>query len=121
MDNLLPKLDRIVIPERKLTHYALNPEKNKDKAEAFARALGFDLTNWQDLVDAIKTNLQNYPAKLKSDEGFGNKYEVVMRIKGPNGKYANVLTAWIDDSYTGEMRMINAYVDRPKGGMSNVD
>ena len=32
-----------------------------------------------------------------------------MRIKGPNGKEANVLTAWIKDE-NGEIRLTSVYV-----------
>jgi|HigsolmetaAR206D_1030411.scaffolds.fasta_scaffold04696_6 hypothetical protein len=39
-----------------------------------------------------------------------------MDIKGPNGKTAKVLTAWIVDNVTNETRLTNIYVDKKKGG-----
>ena len=40
------------------------------------------------------------------------RYEVIMTLKGVNGKTANVLTAWIDDAEADEMRLISAYIDK---------
>jgi hypothetical protein len=35
-----------------------------------------------------------------------------MNIKGENGKIAKVLTAWIDDTSNGEMRLTTMFVDK---------
>lgn len=37
-------------------------------------------------------------------------------MTGPNGKTAGVITAWIDDKDTKEMRLVSAYVDKKRGG-----
>lgn len=108
----LPRYEEAVIPEAKFTKYALNPERDVNKARAFKEALGYDLSNYQELIQNIRDNLPNYEARKKSNLGFGERYEVKMQIKGPNGKTAKVLTAWIDDKDTGEMRMVSAYVDK---------
>jgi hypothetical protein len=44
------------------------------------------------LIDNIKANLDKYPAKKKDNKGFGDVYEVILNLKGPNGKTAKVLT-----------------------------
>jgi len=117
--NVLPRADKAIIPIEKFTEYSLNPEKSKDKATAFEKALGYNLSNYQVLVSEIRSNLTNFPAEPKPDFGHGTRYEVVMKLVGPNGKTANVLTAWIDDNKNGEMRLINAYIDKEKGVQSN--
>jgi hypothetical protein len=38
------------------------------------------------------------------------------RLVGENGKTADVMTAWIDDIQTGEMRLTSAYVKKRKDG-----
>lgn len=38
-------------------------------------------------------------------------YQVIMEIEGLNGKTAKVLTAWIDDKITGEMRLTTVHID----------
>jgi len=114
--NVLPRYEQAVIPIDKLTNYALNPEKDTNKATAFNLALGFKREHAEMLITAIKNNLSEYPATPKGDSGHGMRYEVIMDIIGINGKTAKVLTAWIDDKKSGEMRLINAYIDKRKRG-----
>lgn len=107
----LPRYEEAVIPKAKFTKYALNPDKAPDKAEAFKKALGYDLDNADDLIEQINAKLPEYEAVSKGDRGWGMTYEVVMDITGPNGKQAKVLTAWIDDKNNGEMRLTTVHVD----------
>lgn len=108
----LPKYQFATINEEKLTHYALNLQKAPDKAKAFRDALGYTQNNFQELIAQIYENLPNFPAKEKGNRGWGMTYEVIMELKGPNGKVAKVLTAWIDDEKTGEMRLTTLHVDK---------
>lgn len=109
---ILPKADEAVIDKRKFTEYALNSYKAPDKAKAFKLALGYDLSNWKELEQKIKEAIKNFPAKEKNVTQYGKQYEVIIKIKGPNGKSANVATGWILDSKTGEMRLTSAYVTK---------
>ncbi len=108
----LPKYENAVIPKEKFTQYALNPEKDPDKAKAFEKALGYTSDKAEELIGQIYNKLPECEAKEKSDNGWGKRYEIIMDITGPNGKTAKVLTAWIDDKNTGEMRLTSAYVDK---------
>ncbi len=101
------------IPVSKLVDYALNREHSdgRDKAIAFERALGYNKTNYQDLMDNILRNLANYPAVFKGKNQYGEKYEVAMELTGPNGKTAKVLTAWLVDQ-DGKAKLVSVYVDR---------
>lgn len=110
----LPRYKDAVIPEEKFSKYALDSNKDPDKSKAFKDALGYDLTNYKDLVENIRSHLSEYEAIKKPDRGHGQRYEVVLELTGPNGKTANVLTAWIDDNKNGEMRLTTAHVDRRK-------
>lgn len=47
---VLPNYDKAVIPIEKFTQYAPNPEKDKNKAEAFEKALGYNLNNAEGLI-----------------------------------------------------------------------
>jgi len=49
--NILPEAEDAVIPVEKLTDYALHPIKGKGKAIAFDRALGYNLTNADKLIE----------------------------------------------------------------------
>lgn len=108
----LPRYKDAVIPKAKFTQYALNPDKDPDKARAFEKALGYTADNADKLISQIYDKISEYDAKEKPDNGWGKRYEVIMDITGPNGKTAKVLTAWIDDKNTGEMRLTSAYVDK---------
>ena len=37
-----------------------------------------------------------------------------MEIEGRNSRTAKIITAWIDDNKTKEMRLVSAYVDKEK-------
>ena len=107
----LPRYKDAVIPKSKFTQYALNPDKDPDKAKAFEKALGYTMDNADDLIEQIYEKLPDYEAVEKGDRGWGMTYEVIMDITGPNGKTAKVLTAWIDDKNNGEMRLTTVHVD----------
>ena len=110
--DVLPRHNEAVIPLKKFTEYCLNPEGDQDKATAFNEALGYSLSNAESLVANIRNNLPNYPAMPRGDIGHGMRFQVVMKLTGPNGKSANVLTGWLDDKNNGEMRLTTAHIDK---------
>ncbi len=44
---------------------------------------------------------------------YGERYEQILKIKGLNGKVANVLTAWIKEG-TSQKRLTSVYVGKEK-------
>lgn len=98
--------------EAKFNAYALNPDKDPNKAMAFKEALGYDLTNYLDLMQNIKDHIDESKFVEKGDNGHGMLYEYIMALEGPNGKKANVLTAWIQDG--DEKRLTSVYVTERK-------
>lgn len=111
---LLPNVDKVVIPEAKIKSYALNKShpSGKDKAIAFEKALGYNINNADDLIKNVKDNVSKYKAVPKGESQFGKKYEVVMNIKGPNGKVAKVLTGWIITPDSDTPRLTTIHVDK---------
>ena len=114
----LPNAARAIIEDSKLVRYALNPhsERGQHKARVFAQALGFSLSNWELLKQAIVEALPARPALLTSETVFGKKYEVVVPITGPNGRTVEVLTVWqfdrLPDStqYADAPRLVTLYL-----------
>ncbi len=96
------------MPEEKFKDYALNPEKDPNKAKAFETALGYNMSNYTDLIDNINDHLDESKFVEKGDIGYGMRYEYIVRLTGPNGKEANVLTAWIQDG--SDKRLTSVYV-----------
>ena len=109
---ILPRHKEAIIPKEKFINYALNPNKQLHKATAFELALGYNLGNYDKLIDNIRSNLVNFPAIQKENTKYGMLYEVRMSLTGENGKTAKVITGWIDDISNGEMRLTTVYVDR---------
>ena len=115
--NLIPGYDRAFIEENKLVEYALNPEneRGKHKAKVIQSALGFDLSNWEQLQKAILDALSHHEAVFISETSFGIKYKVTMTITGPNEQRASLLTIWqfdrrLDGSTRKRPRLITLYI-----------
>jgi hypothetical protein len=108
----LPNADKVIISSEKFVEYLLHPVKSKGKAIAFEQALGYNLSNYGELIEDIRKNLTKYEAKYKGDNGYGQKYEVFMELNGKNEKVASVLTSWIIEHETGNTRLTSAYVKR---------
>ena len=100
------------MPEAKFNAYALNPDKNPDKARAFKEALGYDMTNYKDLMQNIMDHIDESKFVEKDDRGFGTRFEYVIELEGANGKKAKVMTAWIQDG--DEKRLTSVYVTEKK-------
>ena len=96
----------------KLARYALNPnsEREQHKARVFQSAWGFNLSNWEQLRQAIFEALPSRHAILISGTVLGRKYEVTLPITGPNGQLANVISIWQYDVEPNR----NAYRDVPR-------
>ena len=103
---------KIAIPVKKLTGYALDPQKAPDKANAFKLALGYDQSNADELLQNIIDHVDESKFVEKGNVGYGMLYQSVIRLTGPNGKQANVLTAWIDEN--GKKRLTSVYVTDKK-------
>ena len=100
------------IPDEKLTGYALNMEhpKGKEKAKAFRDALGYTKDNYADLKAKILESFNENELVYKKESAYGKLYEQIMKITRPNGKTANVLTAWIKEDDKSEPRLTSVYV-----------
>lgn len=101
----------LAIPQAKLSGYALNPQKDPNKAKAFEMALGYTMSNAADLEKNIFDHLDKENFVEKGDTGYGMRYENILTLTGPNGKQANVMTAWIDDGNGGK-RLTSIYVTK---------
>ena len=108
----IDKLGEAHIPTAKFTQYALNHDKSPDKATAFKNALGYDLDNVEKLIANIERNINKFPIVEKPDTGYGKRFQIVLELTGENGKTAKVLTAWIIDKETNEIRLTTIYVDK---------
>jgi len=110
---MLKNADKAVIDIRKLTQYALNPEADKNKAEAFRLALGYDLSHAEEVRRKALAGAREHLATKKGSDHYGDKYEVHVPMTGPAGS-AVVLTGWIFDPGSDVPRLTSIYVDKRK-------
>lgn len=104
--------ESIEIPPAKLTEYALNPEHidGKHKAKVFESALGYTLDNYQDLIDNVYKNINNFPVVQIGNNEQGKLYRCDITITGPNGRTAVVRTGWIMKKETDFYRLTTIFV-----------
>lgn len=104
---------RAVIPRDKLEGYALNSDHDpgKHKARVFKAALGFEQKDWEALSQKILAELPFQAATFKGNAPYGDRYEVVLPITGPNGQTKDVLTAWIVKTGSDFPKLVTTYVE----------
>ena len=104
----LPNAEQAVVPERKVTHYLLNPAHpdNGGKAEFFRR-LGFQSA--PELTTALRTLAKTAEVSSHVESPHGSKFVIVDRIESPEGKAALVRTIWIVDKGSDAARLVTAY------------
>lgn len=98
------------IPREKFTEYALDPIKAPNKAKAFKSALGYTKENADKLIADVDKHFDASKLEERGDDGYGMRYQQVMKLKGPNEKEANVLTAWIQNG--NGVKLTSCYVTK---------
>jgi filamentous hemagglutinin len=108
---ILKNAQMAVIARAKLTRYCLDPrhEDGRHKARVFKTALGFDRTNAEDLISAIRTGIMTHAAEHLGETAHGFLWRVDLLIAGPRGK-ATVRTGWIYEKGKDVPRLTTAYV-----------
>jgi uncharacterized protein DUF6883 len=94
----LPYAEHAHIDQRKLTEFALNPEKS-DKARGFAVMLGLGPEDWRNLHDQIIERVPDSPLvslRLETKTGWP-EFEVEIPIDGHEGRTAPICTGWMVD------------------------
>ena len=109
----LKNADLAVIDPRKFTHYCLNTDSpdGKHKARVFKSALGYDLSNYKDLIRQIKNAIMIYEAQWAGDTAHGQLFRVDVPVGGPIAE-AIVRTGWIYEKGDDVPRLTTAFVLR---------
>ena len=114
----MPNYQQAITPHEKFTEYSLdysNPN-SRGKAEAYEKALGFNKSNADTLIDQIDSAVRNgdvSPIEIVETE-YGAKYKYRIPVKGINGQIKNVMAVYQIDKGTRIPRMITNYVERKK-------
>lgn len=88
--------DRAIVEPRKLRDYLLSSAHPVGRFKsAFFASLGYEQNSWGVLSADLHNLVTSEDAEPIDSTPFGQKYEVKGRLKGPNGKEADVVTVWI--------------------------
>lgn len=105
----LANIESATIPATKVRDYLLSPSHSIGRYKAaFFRSLGYDQANWEALAFDLRSLLTGDAKEMDVTE-YGVKYEIRGSITGPNGRAANVLSAWIILTGEESPRFVTAY------------
>lgn len=110
---VLKNADRAIIDPEKFTGYCLNPdhEDGRHKARIFAAKLGFDRSNYTELIASIRRAIVVTTAESLGDTAHGSLWRVDIPIVGPRGA-AVVRTGWLYEKGKDVPHLTTAYVRR---------
>ncbi len=93
---LLPNAEQAVIDPAKLCEYLLNLEHPDGSSKArFLLLGGYLLDAWEQLEKDIRSQILAQEAISGHSSPYGEKYEIVGPLTGPNGVTLSIRTVWI--------------------------
>ena len=106
-------VSQLMIDCRKLVAYALDPDNpvGQHKAILFQRRLGYNLDNYETLLEQIERFAMEGEAIATRLDEYGQRYQVDLVVTGVNDQTATVRTAWIVEPGVEDCaRLISLYV-----------
>jgi len=92
----LPSAERAAIAPAKIRDYLLSTSHPVGRFKApFFASLGYTSVNWLRLDKDLRDLAVSGDAELGKDSPYGQKYEIRGTLRGPSGRFAEVLTVWI--------------------------
>lgn len=91
----LPNARLAIVPERKLTHYLLDPAHpaGGSKARFFLQS-GFRSSDWQRLSAALRKQAQEHEVIEAEETPHGTRYVIDGKLEAPDGARLNVRSVW---------------------------
>jgi hypothetical protein len=92
----LPGVDRAVVVTAKIREYPLSGSRAVGRFKTtFFVALGYSAAGWERLAADLHRHAIDNEAVATQANAYGQKYEVLGRIKAPTGKSAVLVAVWI--------------------------
>lgn len=83
------------MPERKVTHYLLNPAHPAGGSKAgFFLRFGFTVAGWQELAKTLLRHARENEVVATEQTLHGRRHVVDGRLVAPDGTALNVRSAW---------------------------
>ena len=106
----LPNAELAIVPERKVTHYLLNPAHPAGGSKAwFFLRFGFTVVEWQKLSAALLLHVRENEVVETEQTPHGRRYVVEGKLIAPDGTGLNVHSAWYIDVAGGAPRFVTAH------------
>ena len=106
----LPNVQSATVPERKVTHYLLNPAHPAGGSKAwFFLRFGFTVADWQRLAEALLRHAQENEVVKTEQTPHGVRYVVDGPLTAPDGTRLNVRTAWFINPGSDAPRFVTAH------------
>lgn len=99
------------IADEKLTDYLLVKRPVGDKPQ-FLRQAGYTLDNWDVLEQDIRKQILTKEATSTEQTRYGEYFEIIAPLTGPNGAVLKVKTVWMKESRRGIAKFITLYPDK---------
>lgn len=100
-----------LIAHEKLKRYFLVLRKRNDKSQWMSQA-GYNLENWNTLEKDLRLQLLPLDATPTESTKYGQMYEIIGNLTGPNRKTLRVCTIWMTETATGITKLITMYPDK---------
>ena len=100
------------IPRNKIENWSL---LDKDKAQAFRQALGYEQKDATQLIFELYTNASLYNSEFEYEDEWGKRWQNIFVLDGINdkrGSTASVKVGWIKSSDDDKLRLVTAFVDK---------
>jgi hypothetical protein len=99
------------IARNKLTHYLLIRREEHDKSLFLSKA-GYALKDAEQLELDIRRQLLPLDAEFLDRGGYGIKYIIRGKLKGPNGRVLRVVSIWMIENAGGSAKFVTLYPDK---------
>ncbi len=104
---IIPKY--ATIAEEKIRDYLLKPPEEDDKSGYLALA-GYAKEDYWELLRDIRMQILPGDAVVQRINEFGDFFDLVGVLKGPNGRSIGVRTIWVRE-FDGEDRFVTLFQD----------
>jgi len=106
----LPNCILASVPERKITHYLLNPAHpaGASKAAFFLR-FGFKATRWRHLAAMLRRHACENQVTEEEITRYGTRYVMDGALRAPDGNDLNIRCVWFIDDGTEVPRFVTAH------------
>lgn len=93
----LPNAKLATADSRKFTEYLFNKDNptGSAKGRAITSALGYSVDNYQEFQEAILKAADSFPSRFKGNNGYGDRYEQKIVVKGANKHLGNLIVGWM--------------------------